>query len=41
MEGCYTGMMVHNYYLYEEKGNLTILPWDYYLGFGGGDQPGT
>ena len=31
----YTGMMVHNYYLYEEKGKLTILPWDYNLGFGG------
>ena len=31
----YTGMMVHNYYLYEEKGKLTILPWDYNLAFGG------
>ncbi len=31
----YTGMMVHNYYLYEENGELTILPWDYNLGFGG------
>ena len=31
----YTGMMVHNYYLYEEKGKLTIIPWDYNLGFGG------
>ena len=31
----YTGMMVHNYYLYEEKGQLTILPWDYNLAFGG------
>ena len=31
----YTGMMVHNYYLYEEKGKLSILPWDYNLGFGG------
>ncbi len=31
----YTGMMVHNYYLYEEKGELTIIPWDYNLGFGG------
>ena len=31
----YTGMMVHNYYLYEENGKLTILPWDYNLGFGG------
>ena len=31
----YTGMMVHNYYLYEEKGQLRIIPWDYNLGFGG------
>ncbi len=31
----YTGMMVHNYYLYEEDGKLTILPWDYNLAFGG------
>lgn len=31
----YTGMMVHNYYLYEENGQLSILPWDYNLGFGG------
>ena len=31
----YTGMMVHNYYLYEENGQLTIIPWDYNLGFGG------
>ena len=31
----YTGMMVHNYYLYEEKGKLSILPWDYNLAFGG------
>ena len=31
----YTGMMVHNYYLYEEKGKLSIVPWDYNLAFGG------
>ena len=31
----YTGMMVHNYYLYEENGRLAILPWDYNLAFGG------
>lgn len=31
----YTGMMVHNYYLYEEDGLLSILPWDYNLAFGG------
>lgn len=31
----YTGMMVHNYYLYEEDGQLSIIPWDYNLAFGG------
>lgn len=31
----YTGMMVHNYYLYEENGQLSIIPWDYNLAFGG------
>lgn len=30
----YTGSMVHNYYLYEEDGRLSILPWDYNLAFG-------
>ena len=30
----YTGMMVHNYYLYEEDGQLTMIPWDYNLGYG-------
>ncbi len=30
----YTGMMVHNYYLYEENGQLAMIPWDYNLGFG-------
>lgn len=40
----YTGMMVHNYYLYEEDGKLAILPWDYNLAFGGmggGDASAT
>lgn len=31
----YTGGMVHNYYLYEEDGVLSMLPWDYNLAFGG------
>ena len=31
----YTGMMVHNYYLYEQDGQLAIIPWDYNLAFGG------
>lgn len=30
----YTGMMVHNYYLYEKEGQLSMIPWDYNLGFG-------
>ena len=31
----YLGNMLHNYYLYELNGRLTILPWDYNLAFGG------
>lgn len=31
----YTGMMVHNYYLYEKDGVLSMIPWDYNLAFGG------
>ena len=31
----YTGMMVHNYYLCEQDGQLSIIPWDYNLAFGG------
>ncbi len=31
----YTGNMLHNYYLYEDNGILTMLPWDYNLAFGG------
>ncbi len=31
----YTGSMIHNYYLYEEDGQLSMLPWDYNLAFGG------
>lgn len=30
----YTGSMVHNYYLYEEDGMLSMIPWDYNLAFG-------
>ncbi len=36
----YTGSMVHNYYLHEQNGQLSMIPWDYNLafgGFGGGD----
>ncbi|MCR5374281.1 MAG: CotH kinase family protein [Lachnospiraceae bacterium] len=31
----YTGSMIHNYYLYEEDGVLSMIPWDYNLAFGG------
>ena len=31
----YTGSMVHNYYLYEQDGLLSMIPWDYNLAFGG------
>lgn len=34
-EDSYTGSTVHNYYLYEKDGKLTMLPWDYNLAFGG------
>ena len=30
-----SGMMTHNYYLYESKGMLNIFPWDYNLSLGG------
>lgn len=37
----YTGSMVHNYYLYEKDGRLSMIPWDYNLAYGtfqGGDS---
>lgn len=40
----YTGSMVHNYYLYEKDGRLSMLPWDYNLAFGtfqGGSAEGA
>ena len=37
----YTGSMVHNYYLYEENGVLSMIPWDYNLAFGGFDMGGS
>lgn len=30
----YTGGMVHNYYLYEKDGKMSMIPWDYNLAFG-------
>ncbi|WP_432409193.1 CotH kinase family protein [Wukongibacter sp. M2B1] len=37
----YSGNMAQNYYLYEQDGKFTVIPWDYNMsmgGFGGGDQ---
>lgn len=31
----YTGSMIHNYYLYENDGQMQMIPWDYNLSFGG------
>lgn len=31
----YTGSMIHNHYLYEKDGILSMIPWDYNLAFGG------
>jgi len=36
----YTGNMIHNYYLHEQDGILSMIPWDYNLAYGtfqGGD----
>ena len=30
----YTGIFVHNYYLREVDGKISMIPWDYNLGFG-------
>lgn len=30
----YTGSMMHNYYLYEDSGKLSMIAWDYNLAFG-------
>ncbi len=40
----YTGSMIHNYYLYEEDGQLAMIPWDYNLAYGtfqGGNAQST
>lgn len=34
-EDSLSGMMAHNYYLYEKDGQLNLLPWDYNLALGG------
>ena len=30
----YTSLFVHNFYLYEQNGILSVIPWDYNLAFG-------
>ena len=37
----YTGAMMHNYYLYEDDGMLSMIPWDYNLAFGSFNGMGT
>ena len=40
----YTGAMIHNYYLYEEDGQMAMIPWDYNLAYGtfqGGNAQST
>jgi hypothetical protein len=40
----YTGNMIHNYYLHEKNGKLSMIPWDYNLAFGcfqGNDSTGS
>ena len=40
----YVSSLKHNYYLYEEDGRISILPWDYNLAFGtfqSGDAEGV
>ncbi len=40
----YTGSMIHNYYLGEKNGKLSMIPWDYNLAFGtfmGNNASGT
>lgn len=32
---------MHNYYLYEDEGKLSMIPWDYNLAFGGFGQQET
>ncbi|GHU86688.1 hypothetical protein FACS189476_00330 [Spirochaetia bacterium] len=36
----YTGSLMHNYYLHEAEGRLSMIPWDYNLAFGGFDRGG-
>ncbi len=31
----YQGQFAHNYYLYEQDGKFTVIPWDFNMSFGG------
>ena len=37
----YQGSMLHNYYLYEQNGRFTVLPWDLNMSFAGFGMGGT
>ncbi len=37
----YTGSIIHNYYLYEDEGLLSMIAWDYNLAFGGMGMSGA
>lgn len=37
----YNGQFAHNYYLYEQDGKFTVIPWDYNMSFGGFGQGGS
>lgn len=36
----YTGSMLHNYYLYEKDGQMSMIAWDYNLSFGAMEMGG-
>ena len=37
----YSGQFAQNYYLYEQNGKFTVIPWDYNMSFGGFGQGGN
>ena len=37
----YNGNMLQNYYLYEQEGKMTVIPWDYNMSFGGYQGSGS
>lgn len=40
-EDSYTGSIIHNYYLHEQDGLLSMIAWDYNLAFGGMGNMGS